>query len=316
MKKCNAPGWDGIEAVHLMHAHPILIIQLCILFNVMMHYSVVSQAFNNRILIPILKKRGNAADINNYRAITLSPPSISKLFEMCTLELYSEVFVTSSLHFGFKKKLGTGHALFTLRCAVDYYVTNGSTVNVAILDISKAFDRVCHVTMFRRLLNKGMPLNIVRLLATWYNGSCVCVGWGSAVSAYFSLTCGVRQGGVLSPVLFSIYVDRIIEHLRMSGYGYVIGGEFFRCIMCADDLVLVSHSFCVLQMMIDICVDELNCIGLSFNVKKSRFYVLNLDICAYVNQLHCTTISLHMCIRQDILELTFVLHMVFYKRSL
>jgi len=72
-------------------------------------------------------KRGNATDINNYRAITLSP-SISKLFEMCTLESFSEVLITSPLQFGFKKKLGTGHALFTLRCAV---VTNGSTVNVA-----------------------------------------------------------------------------------------------------------------------------------------------------------------------------------------
>jgi len=164
MKKCKAPDWDGIEAEHLTHAHSILIIQLCILFNVMMQHSVVPQAFNNGISIPILKdKRGNATDINNYRAITLSP-STSKLFEMCTLEIYSEVFVTSPLQFGFKKKLGTGHALFTLRCAVDYYVTNGSTVNVALLDISKAFDRVCHVTMFRRLLNKGMPLNIVRLL--------------------------------------------------------------------------------------------------------------------------------------------------------
>jgi len=50
-------------------------------------------------------------------------PSISKLFEMCTLELYLEVFVTTPLQFGFKKKLGTGHALFTLRFAVDYYVT-------------------------------------------------------------------------------------------------------------------------------------------------------------------------------------------------
>jgi len=55
----------------------------------------------------------------------------------------------------------------------------------------------------------------------------------------------------------------------MSGYGYVIGGEFFGSIMYAYDLVLVSHSVCVLQKVIDICVDELNYIGLSFNVKKS-----------------------------------------------
>jgi len=86
------------------------------------------------------------------------------------------------------------------------------------------------------------------------------VRWGSAVSAYFSLTCGVRQGGVLSQVLFSIYVDSIIERLGMFDYGCVTGDEFFGCIMHADDLVLVSHGVCVLQKMIDICVDELNCV--------------------------------------------------------
>jgi len=57
----------------------------------------------------------------------------------------------------------------------------------------------------------------------------------------------------------------------MSGYGCVIGGEFYGCIIYADDPVLVSHIVCVLQKMIDVCVDELNCIGLSFNVKKSCF---------------------------------------------
>jgi len=74
---------------------------------------------------------------------------------------------------------------------------------------------------------------------------------------------------VLFPVLFSIYVDSIIERLRISGHGCVIGGKFFGCIMYADDLVLVSHSVCALEKMIDICVDELNCIGMSFNVKKT-----------------------------------------------
>jgi len=70
----EAPGWDGIETEHFMHARPILKIQRCILFNVMMHYSVVPQAYNNGNNIPILKdKRGNATDINNYRAINLSP---------------------------------------------------------------------------------------------------------------------------------------------------------------------------------------------------------------------------------------------------
>ena len=72
-------------------------------------------------------------------------------------------------------------------------------------------------------------------------------------------------------MLFSIYVDSIIQRLRVSGYGCIIGTEFFGCIMYADDLVLVSHSICVLQKMIDICADELNCLGLAFNAKKSCY---------------------------------------------
>jgi len=75
----------------------------------------------------------------------------------------------------------------------------------------------------------------------------------------------------LSPVLFSIFVDSIVDRLRMSGYVCVIGCEFFGSIMYADELVLVSHSVCVLHKLIGICVDELNFIGLSFNVKKSCF---------------------------------------------
>jgi len=74
--------------------------------------------------------------------------------------------------------------------------------------------------------------------------------------------------------------------------------------VCRYDLVLVSHSVCVLQKMIDICVDALNCIGLSFNVKKScllRFGPRYMRVCEpitlYDNRPKLT------CIRQDILEL-------------
>jgi len=70
--------------------------------------------------------------------------------------------------------------------------------------------------------------------------------------------------------------------LEQNSHACPIGGEFFGCIMFADDVVLVFHSVCALQKMIDICVDELNCIGLSFNVKKSclsRFGPRYMRVC-------------------------------------
>ena len=54
---------------------------------------------------------------------------------------------------------------------MEYFVRNGSTVNVALLDISKAFDNVHHIKLFQKLLDLGLPPRIVELLAVWYGGS-------------------------------------------------------------------------------------------------------------------------------------------------
>jgi hypothetical protein len=94
MKKGKAPGADGIETEHLIHAHPLLVMQLCILFNIMLQHAVVPNAFHHGIIVPVVKdRRGDATDINNYRAITLSP-CISKLFELCIIELYGDKLVS------------------------------------------------------------------------------------------------------------------------------------------------------------------------------------------------------------------------------
>ena len=269
MKKCKAPGIDNIETEHLVYAHPLLVVQLCVLFNTMMQCSVVPETFHAGIVVPVLKdKRGDVTDMNNYRAVTLSS-CISKLFEMCLLELYGDMLSTSPLQFGFKKKLGTRHALYVLRSTVEYFVKNGSTVNVALLDISKAFDNVHHIQLFKKLLELGLPPGIVELLAVWYDGSYACVRWHMCMSACFSLTVGVRQGGVLSPVLFTVYVNSILLRLQQSNYGCVIASQFLGCIMYADDLVLLCPSICGLKKMLDICVDEVTGLNLKLNVKKS-----------------------------------------------
>jgi len=65
---------------------------------------------------------------------------MSKVFEHCILERYAKFFVTSNNQFGFKKKSVCAHAIYSLRCVVDYYISLGSTVNICALDLSKAFD--------------------------------------------------------------------------------------------------------------------------------------------------------------------------------
>jgi len=83
--------------------------------------------------------------------------------------------------------------------------------------------------------------------------------------------CGVRQGGVLSPILFAVglYVNDIIGKLSRSNHGCRIGELFLGCIMYADDLILISASLCDLQSMISICTEELESLDMTLNVKKS-----------------------------------------------
>jgi len=105
-------------------------------------------------------------------------------------------------------------------------------------------------------------------LAVWYGGSYACVRCRMCMSACFSLAAGVRQGGVLSPVLFTVYVNSVLLRLQNSNYGCVTGAQYLGCIMYADDLVLVCPSLCGLKKMLDICVDKVTALNLKINAKK------------------------------------------------
>ena len=89
------------------------------------------------------------------------------------------------------------------------------------------------------------------------------------LSGSFRLCGGVRQGVVLSPIIFILYVNDIIEDLQKQGFGCRIGTGHLACIMYADDLVLLSPSLNALQLMTDQCKMSCESLGLSLSVSKS-----------------------------------------------
>ena len=170
-------------------------------------------------MVPIIKdQQGNHSDTNNYRGITISP-IISKLFEHVLKLVFSDHLLTSQYQFGFKKRSSTVHALHCLRETVNYYRNHGSRVFCSFLDASKAFDGLIHSGLFIKLMERGVPLIFLDIIIVWYSGLKCRVKWGDQFSDWFSVTAGVRQGGVLSPDFYSIYVNDLLIILKNLGIG-------------------------------------------------------------------------------------------------
>ena len=92
--------------------------------------------------------------------------------------------------------------LFVLPLLKTSLPTTSIVALLCFLDASKAFDLVDHGILFNTLLERGLPLSIVRFLISWYSMQQLRVRWNSSLSDPLKVSNGVRQGSVLSPILF------------------------------------------------------------------------------------------------------------------
>ena len=120
---------------------------------------------------------------------------------------FGHLLSTDELQFGFKSKHSTAHAHFVLKETVDYFTKHGSDVFVTFLDCTKAFDKISHHGLFLKLIDRKVPLCFMNILVYWLSNLKSRCRWNEAFSEYFSVPSGIKQGGILSPGLFTVYIN-------------------------------------------------------------------------------------------------------------
>lgn len=270
MKNGKAAGLDGLTAEHLKFSHPVVVIILCKLFNFYLSVSHIPASFGLSYTVPIPKcdALSKSLTVDDFRGISISPV-ISKLFELAILDRFDDYFETSDCQFGFKKKLSCRHAIFSVRNVIEHYVSCGSTVNVCALDLSKAFDKMNHFVLFNKLMDRKLPVNILHILEVWFSSSETCVRWGGQFSYFFKLSVGIRQGGVLSPLLFAVFIDGLVSRIKATGVGCYLSNVCVSIYLYADDILLVSPTVSGLQALVNTCDSEFFDIDMRINAKKS-----------------------------------------------
>ena len=264
-----------IKPEHFLCGPPDLLRHFHILFNGLIQHSYVPSEFLSGMITPIIKdSQGDVSSPSNYRGITLSCLP-AKLFEYVIQSKTGHLLETDELQFGFKGKTSTSHALYTLKSTVDYFNNKGSSVFVAFLDCTKAFDRMSHHSLFSKLIGRKFPLCFLMCLIFWYANMACCVKWGSAESRSFSIPLGIKQGGINSPDFFSCYVDGLVKILRDKKIGCKLYMIFLAIILFADDMCLLAPTRSALETLIAESAAYCDRLGLQFNPKKSLILVFS-----------------------------------------
>ena len=130
---------------------------------------------------------------------------------------------------------------------IRYFLRNGSEVFVCLMDMTKAFDMIQHSVLFKKLLESGLPPIFVRLLLCMYISQKANLRWGGHLSRLFKMTNGVKQGAVLSAILYCFYTNGLFQNLRDQKVGCWIQGTFTGAVGYADDNLVMSPTLAGLQ---------------------------------------------------------------------
>ena len=237
----------------LLHSPDIIFDSLAEVFSSFLVHGTASRHLLVCAFLPLLKSNlKDPASTESYRAIAGSS-LLLKLFDNVVLLIWGHHLTSDTLQFGFKPGVSTTQCSWLVQEVAGHYLRSGTPVIATLCDCTKAFDLCQFDLLFEKLLNCGMPAIVARIIIFCYEEQAAWVKWGNVKSEQFGISNGTRQGAVLSPPLFSLYLDDLLKELRALGVGCHMGGLWMGATCYADDLLLLAPTCSAMEAMIKVC---------------------------------------------------------------
>ena len=228
--------------------------------------------------MPIFKK-GDNNNPDNYRGITLTS-IIGKVYTHILNRRLSKWAQRERIvveeQAGFREGYSTVDHIFTLYALVQKHLNNNTKLYVAFVDFHKAFDSINRNKLWNILRNNGVNGRLYRAIRGVYNTVIACVRDRNMYTNCFPCPKGVKQGCVLSPLLFSFFINELAVDMTSNGKhgiqmvpGYV---ELF-LMLFADDIILLSSTPIGLQHQLNVLKQNADRLSLNVNLEKTNIIV-------------------------------------------
>ena len=286
LKNGKASASDFISNEMIKYGISVLLKPLQKLFNLIFSNGKFPESWSESI-VTLIHKKGSKYDPNNYRGISITS-NLGKLFNKILynrlLKFVNEHGLICENQIGFKESSRTSDHIFTLKSIIDHYKAQKKKVFASFIDLRKAFDTVWREGLFHKLIKAEIPSKLFQIIYSMYIDTKCKIKFSSGITKEFPSTCGVKQGDVLSPLLFNLYINDLVKSLEKVGCNpVVVNGLSINSLLYADDIILLSDSEEGLQKSLD-CLEEF-CSNWKLNVnhEKSKVMVFNSNGETYMN---------------------------------
>ena len=228
-------------------------------------------------LVITLPKKGNLQQCQNYRTISLisHPSEVILKVILNRLKPQAEKIIAEE-QAGFRAGSSTTEQIFNLRILCEKYFQRQQDLYHNFIDFKKAFDRVWHAALWATMKKYSISTNLIQVIKNLYNKATSAVLFNGSIGDWFRTTVGVRQGCLLSPTFFNIFLERITTDALEDHEGTVsIGGRTITNLRFADDIDGVAGDEEELANLVEHLDKASTAYGMEISAEKTKLMTNN-----------------------------------------